>query len=38
MIMIVRATLGRLLFSADDFNKKARVCSGGEKTACCSAS
>ncbi|WP_297186178.1 ABC-F family ATPase [uncultured Porticoccus sp.] len=28
---IVRATLGRLLFSADDFNKKARVCSGGEK-------
>lgn len=28
---IVRATLGRLLFSADDFMKKARVCSGGEK-------
>jgi len=28
---IVRATLGRLLFSADDFNKKAAVCSGGEK-------
>ncbi len=28
---IVRATLGRLLFSADDFNKSARVCSGGEK-------
>lgn len=28
---IVRATLGRLLFSADDFNKKTRVCSGGEK-------
>ncbi|AKH68313.1 ATPase component of ABC transporters with duplicated ATPase domain [Spongiibacter sp. IMCC21906] len=28
---IVRATLGRLLFSADDFNKKAKVCSGGEK-------
>lgn len=28
---IVRATLGRLLFSADDFNKKVRVCSGGEK-------
>lgn len=28
---IVRATLGRLLFSSDDFNKKARVCSGGEK-------
>ncbi len=28
---IVRATLGRLLFSADDFKKQARVCSGGEK-------
>ena len=28
---IVRATLGRLLFSADDFNKKAVHCSGGEK-------
>ncbi len=28
---IVRATLGRLLFSADDFNKPVRVCSGGEK-------
>jgi ATPase subunit of ABC transporter with duplicated ATPase domains len=28
---IVRATLGRLLFSTDDFNKKATVCSGGEK-------
>ena len=28
---IVRATLGRLLFSADDFNKQASVCSGGEK-------
>jgi len=28
---IVRATLGRLLFSADDFNKVAKVCSGGEK-------
>jgi ATPase subunit of ABC transporter with duplicated ATPase domains len=28
---IVRATLGRLLFSAEDFKKKARVCSGGEK-------
>ncbi|WP_417553478.1 ABC-F family ATPase [Marinomonas fungiae] len=28
---IVRATLGRMLFSADDFNKKAKVCSGGEK-------
>jgi ATPase subunit of ABC transporter with duplicated ATPase domains len=28
---IVRATLGRLLFSSDDFNKKAKVCSGGEK-------
>lgn len=28
---IVRATLGRLLFSTEDFNKKAKVCSGGEK-------
>lgn len=28
---IVRATLGRLLFSADDFNKQVNVCSGGEK-------
>lgn len=28
---IVRATLGRLLFSADDFKKKVKVCSGGEK-------
>lgn len=28
---IVRATLGRLLFSADDFKKKVAVCSGGEK-------
>ncbi|WP_439102038.1 ABC-F family ATPase [Congregibacter sp.] len=28
---IVRATLGRLLFSSDDFLKKAKVCSGGEK-------
>ncbi len=28
---IVRATLGRLLFSTEDFEKKARVCSGGEK-------
>ncbi|SBS26979.1 putative ABC transporter ATP-binding protein [Marinomonas aquimarina] len=28
---VVRATLGRMLFSADDFNKKAKVCSGGEK-------
>lgn len=28
---IVRATLGRLLFSSDDFEKKAKVCSGGEK-------
>ena len=27
----VRATLGRLLFSSDDFKKKAKVCSGGEK-------
>ncbi|MFQ3198876.1 MAG: ATPase subunit of ABC transporter with duplicated ATPase domains [Paraglaciecola sp.] len=29
--LMVRAMLGRLLFSADDFNKKVRVCSGGEK-------
>lgn len=28
---IVRATLGRLLFSADDFKKQVNVCSGGEK-------
>lgn len=28
---IVRATLGRLLFSSDDFLKQVRVCSGGEK-------
>lgn len=28
---IVRATLGRLLFSADDYAKSVRVCSGGEK-------
>ena len=28
---IVRSTLGRLLFSADDFAKQASVCSGGEK-------
>ncbi|MDG0996711.1 MAG: ABC-F family ATPase [Gammaproteobacteria bacterium] len=28
---IVRATLGRMLFSTDDFIKKAAVCSGGEK-------
>jgi len=28
---IVRATLGRLLFSSDDFLKQAKVCSGGEK-------
>ena len=28
---IVRATLGRLLFSADDFQKAVTVCSGGEK-------
>jgi len=27
----VRGILGRLLFSADDYAKKARVCSGGEK-------
>jgi ATPase subunit of ABC transporter with duplicated ATPase domains len=29
--LMVRAMLGRLLFTADDINKKARVCSGGEK-------
>ena len=29
--LFVRSTLGRLLFTADDFNKKAKVCSGGEK-------
>lgn len=28
---IVRSTLGRLLFSADDFEKQVNVCSGGEK-------
>ena len=28
---IVRATLGRLLFSSDDFNKQVKVCSGCEK-------
>ena len=28
---IVRATLGRLLFSAGDFEKLVKVCSGGEK-------
>ncbi len=28
---IVRATLGRLLFSTEDFSKPVRVCSGGEK-------
>jgi ATPase subunit of ABC transporter with duplicated ATPase domains len=29
--LMVRGLLGRLLFTADDFNKKAKVCSGGEK-------
>ncbi len=29
--LIVRGILGRLLFSADDVNKKAKSCSGGEK-------
>ena len=29
--LMVRAMLGRLLFSEDDANKKARNCSGGEK-------
>mgnify|MGYP000055237733 FL=1 len=28
---IIRGTLGRLLFSADDISKKVNVCSGGEK-------
>ncbi len=28
---LVRSTLGRMLFSRDDFNKKVKVCSGGEK-------
>ena len=28
---IVRATLGQLLFSSDDFKKPVKVCSGGEK-------
>ena len=28
---IVRATLGQLLFTADDFQKPVKVCSGGEK-------
>lgn len=29
--LAVRAILGRLLFTADDVNKKVKVCSGGEK-------
>jgi ATPase subunit of ABC transporter with duplicated ATPase domains len=29
--LMIRGMLGRLLFTADDANKKARVCSGGEK-------
>jgi ATPase subunit of ABC transporter with duplicated ATPase domains len=29
--LMVRSMLGRLLFSADDNKKKAKVCSGGEK-------
>jgi ATPase subunit of ABC transporter with duplicated ATPase domains len=29
--MFVRSILGRLLFSGDDYKKKAKVCSGGEK-------
>ncbi len=28
---VVRMTLGRMLFSSEDFNKKVCVCSGGEK-------
>lgn len=29
--LAVRGFLGRILFTADDFNKKVKVCSGGEK-------
>lgn len=29
--LAVRGMLGRILFTSDDFNKKVRVCSGGEK-------
>jgi ATPase subunit of ABC transporter with duplicated ATPase domains len=29
--LMVRGMLGRLLFSADDYKKKVKVCSGGEK-------
>ncbi len=29
--LMVRGMLGRLLFTADDYKKKAKVCSGGEK-------
>jgi ATPase subunit of ABC transporter with duplicated ATPase domains len=29
--LMVRAMLGRLLFTADDYKKQVRVCSGGEK-------
>jgi len=29
--LMVRGMLGRLIFTADDANKKVRVCSGGEK-------
>ena len=29
--LMVRAMLGRMLFTEDDVNKKAKVCSGGEK-------
>lgn len=28
---VIRGTLGRMLFSADDFKKQVKVCSGGEK-------
>lgn len=28
---VVRSTLGRMLFSAEDFKKQVKVCSGGEK-------
>ena len=29
--LMVRGMLGRLLFTADDYKKQVRVCSGGEK-------
>ncbi|MDA3853750.1 MAG: ATP-binding cassette domain-containing protein, partial [Bacteroidales bacterium] len=30
----IRGFLGKMLFSGDDINKKAKVCSGGEKVRC----